>query len=162
MVTQHVLIYSWLLYQYGGQVETRFILHDSEAKEAPDFYTYYNLAVTGGTRVAAAYRLVNSIVEEKSMAKDFNIYVFHGTDGDDSDIGGRETVPELKKMLSYANRVGITVAEHVSETTHNSELEKYVKNSGLPEEKPDLLRIDVVGEDADEMRLIEGIKTLIS
>ncbi len=52
VVAQHVLIYSWLLYQYAMQVETRFILHDTEAKEVPDFYTYYNSRVAGGTQVA--------------------------------------------------------------------------------------------------------------
>ncbi|MBW1790409.1 MAG: DUF444 family protein, partial [Deltaproteobacteria bacterium] len=41
VVSQHVMIYSWLLYQYAKQVETRFILHDTDAKEVPDFYTYY-------------------------------------------------------------------------------------------------------------------------
>ena len=51
VVAQHVLIYSWLLYQYAMQVETRFILHDTEAKEVPDFYTYYNSKVAGGTKV---------------------------------------------------------------------------------------------------------------
>ena len=59
VVAQHVLIYSWLLYQYAMQVETRFILHDTEASEVPDFYTYYNSKVAGGTQVSAAYRLVN-------------------------------------------------------------------------------------------------------
>ena len=62
VVAQHVMVYSWLLYQYAMQVETRFILHDTEAKEVPDFYTYYNSAVAGGTKVASAYRLVNEIV----------------------------------------------------------------------------------------------------
>ena len=42
VVTQHILIYSWLLYQYEKRVETRFILHDTDAKEVPDFYTYYS------------------------------------------------------------------------------------------------------------------------
>jgi uncharacterized sporulation protein YeaH/YhbH (DUF444 family) len=42
VVTQHVLIYSWLLYQYANQVESRLSLHDTEAKEVEDFYTYYN------------------------------------------------------------------------------------------------------------------------
>ncbi|MBN2419728.1 MAG: DUF444 family protein, partial [Deltaproteobacteria bacterium] len=64
IVNQHVLIYSWLQYQYDRQVETRFILHDEEAKEVPDFYTYYNSTVAGGTRVASAFRLVNDIVEK--------------------------------------------------------------------------------------------------
>ena len=96
VASQHVLIYSWLLYQYAKQVETRFILHDTEAKEVPDFYTYFNSKVAGGTKVAAAYRLVNEIVEKENLAKDYNIYVFHGTDGDDWDTEGKEALPELQ------------------------------------------------------------------
>jgi hypothetical protein len=162
VVSQHVLIYSWLLYQYARQVETRFILHDTDAKEVPDFYTYYNLRVAGGTKVASAYRLVNKIVEDENLIRDYNIYIFHGTDGDDWDKGGKETLPELKKMLTYANRVGITIAEHTSGSQNNTEVERYLKNSKLLEEKPKLLRLDVMNEDADEPRLIEGIKKLIS
>ncbi len=71
-------------------------------------------------------------------------------------------MPQLEKMLSYANRVGISIAEHTQETTHNTEVEKYLKNSGLLTVKPDLLRLDVMQENADEPRLIEGIKKLIS
>jgi hypothetical protein len=65
-------------------------------------------------------------------------------------------------MLTYANRVGITIAEHTTEASHNSEVEKYLKNSNLLEDKPNLLRLDVMQENADEPRLIEGIKHLIS
>lgn len=162
VVAQHVLIYSWLLYQYAMQVETRFVLHDTEAREVPDFYTYYNSSVAGGTQVASAYRLVNEIVEKENLIRDYNIYIFHGTDGDDWDTDGKEAIPELKKMLAYANRVGITVAEHAYRAGKNSEVEKYVKNSGLLEQKPKLIRLDVIGEDAGEQRLIEGIKKLIS
>jgi uncharacterized sporulation protein YeaH/YhbH (DUF444 family) len=162
VVTQHVLIYSWLLYQYAMQVETRFILHDTEAAEVPDFYRYYNSKVAGGTQVSSAYRLVNEIVEKENLVQDYNIYIFHGTDGDDWDTDGKESIPELKKMLTYANRVGISIAEHSTEATHNSEVEKYLKKSNLLEDKPNLLRLDVMQEDADEPRLIEGIKHLIS
>jgi hypothetical protein len=161
--SQHVLIYSWLLYQFAKQVETRFVLHDSEAREVPDFYTYYNLRVAGGTRVAAAYKLVNDLVEKESLAKDYNIYVFHGTDGDDWDANGEETLPELRRMLTYANRVGVTIAEHTAYGSRGAtEVERYLKGSGLLEEKPELLRMDVMGEDADETRIIDGIKKLIS
>ncbi|MEJ2165761.1 MAG: DUF444 family protein [Desulfobacterales bacterium] len=162
VVAQHVLIYSWLLYQYAMQVDTRFILHDTEATEVPDFYTYYNSKVAGGTQVSSAYRLVNEIVEKENLVRDYNIYIFHGTDGDDWDTDGKESIPELKKMLSYANRVGITIAEHATEVTHNSEVEKYLKKSNLLEDKPKLLRLDVLQENANEPRLIEGIKHLIS
>ena len=162
VVAQHVLIYSWLLYQYAMQVDTRFILHDTEATEVPDFYKYYNSKVAGGTQVSSAYRLVNEIVEKENLTQDYNIYIFHGTDGDDWDTDGKESIPELKKMLAYANRVGISIAEHSTEATHNSEVEKYLKKSNLLEDKANLLRLDVMQEDADESRLIEGIKHLIS
>jgi uncharacterized sporulation protein YeaH/YhbH (DUF444 family) len=162
VVAQHVLIYSWLLYQYAMQVETRFVLHDTEAKEVDDFYTYYNSKVAGGTQVSSAYRLINEIVDRENLVRDYNIYVFHGTDGDDWDTDGKESVPQLKQMLTYANRVGITIAEHASAKPNNTEVEKYVKKSKLLEEKKNLLRMDVMQEDANETRIIEGIKHLIS
>jgi uncharacterized sporulation protein YeaH/YhbH (DUF444 family) len=162
VVSQHVLIYSWLIYQYARQVESRFILHDTDAKEVPDFYTYYNSAVAGGTRVASAYRLVNEIVKNENLAQDYNIYVFHGTDGDDWDKDGKEAMPELEKILTYVNRMGITIAEHESNVQSISAVEGYVKESKLLEEKPKLLRLDVMSENDDEPRLIEGIKKLIS
>lgn len=161
VVSQHVLIYSWLLYQYDRQVESRFILHDTEAKEVKDFYTYYNSKVAGGTKVASAFRLVNKIVEEENLIRDYNIYVFHGTDGDDWDTDGKETIPEIQKMITYASRVGVTIATH-GVGSGSTEVEKYLNKSGLLKEKANLLRMDVISKDADETRLIEGIKTLIS
>jgi uncharacterized sporulation protein YeaH/YhbH (DUF444 family) len=162
VVSQHVLIYSWLLYQYARQVESRFILHDTEATEVPDFYTYYNSKVAGGTKVVSAYRLVNKIVDHENLARDYNIYVFQGTDGEDWDTEGKETVLELKKMLTYANRMGITITHENSGAEKKTVVEKYVADSKLLEEKPDLLRLDVVQVNADETRLIEGIKKLIN
>lgn len=162
VASQHVLIYSWLLYQYARQVESRFILHDNEAKEVPDFYTYFNSKVAGGTKVASAYRLVNEIVQKENLAKDYNIYVFHGTDGDDWDTEGKEALPELRRMLAYVNRMGVTVVRHAYVSSLKTEVENYLEGSGLLKEKPDLLRLDMMGEDVDEARVIEGIKRLIS
>jgi len=163
IVSQHVLIYSWLLYQYERQVETRFILHDEEAKEVRDFYTYYNSSVAGGTRVASAFRLVNEIVEAENLARDYNIYVFHGTDGDDWDSDGTNTIPEIKKMLTYCSRTGITIARTVSQTgSYGTTVEKYLNNSRLLEEFPKLIRMNTLGENDTEERLIAGIKYMIS
>lgn len=162
VVTQHVLIYSWLTYQYARQVESRFILHDTTATEVPDFYTYYNSRVAGGTQVAAGYRLVNEIVARESLDKEYNIYIFHGTDGDDWDTDGAQALPELEKMLGYASRIGVTISEHGYGTSGITEVAKYLKKSGLLERQAELLRLDTLAEDADEARLIEGIKKLIS
>lgn len=162
VVNQHVLIYSWLIYQYKNQVITRFILHDTEAKEVKNFQTYYNLSVAGGTQVSSAYQLVNKIVEEENLARDNNIYVFHGTDGDDWDTKGEKAIPELRKMLAYASRVGVTIAENGYGMSGQTEVEKYLRRSGILEEYSALLRLDVISKDTSESRLIKGIRELIS
>jgi uncharacterized sporulation protein YeaH/YhbH (DUF444 family) len=162
VVNQHVLIYAWLTYQYQNQVETRFILHDTEAREVENFQAYYQMQVAGGTQVSSAYRLVNQIVAEEELIRDYSIYVFHGTDGDDWDTYGEEALPELEKMLRYTSRIGITIAENGLDGSRRTEVEKYLSNSGLLESKKDLLRLDVMSKDSNEARIIEGIKLLIS
>ncbi len=162
VVNQHVLIYAWLTYQYQNQVETRFILHDTEAREVENFQAYYQMQVAGGTQVSSAYRLVNQIVEKEELARDYSIYVFHGTDGDDWDTYGEEALPELEKMLVYASRVGVTIAENGLDGSRRTEVEKYLTKSGLLESKKDLLRLDVMSKESNEARIIEGIKNLIS
>lgn len=162
VVSQHVLIYSWLTYQYENRVKTRFILHDTEAREVADFNTYYNSTVAGGTKVASAYRLVNNIVREESLAEDYNIYIFHGTDGDDWDTSGRETLPELEKMTVFANRIGITVAASGDRRAGDSELEAYIHKSGFLEKYKERIRMGRLSGSVEEDDLIEGIKHLIS
>jgi len=162
VVAQHVLIYSWLLYQYEKQVESRFILHDTDAKEVPDFETYYRSKVAGGTKVASAFRLVNEIVEKENLAADYNIYVFHGTDGDDWDVDGKETIPEIKKMLGYVARAGISIIGAPSTSLNNTEVERYINKSSFLKDYPKLIRMDIMDVNADEPRLIQGIKKLIS
>jgi uncharacterized sporulation protein YeaH/YhbH (DUF444 family) len=162
VVSQHVLIYSWLLFQYARQVESRFILHDTEAKEVEDFYTYYSSSVAGGTQIASAYRLVNELVHKDSLDRDYNIYVFHGTDGDDWDSDGSQVLPELREMLGYTSRVGISVTKRQSGVVQPTVVESYLRSSKLLDERPQEIRMDVIPEDADEPRLIEGIKKIIS
>lgn len=161
VTSQHLMIYSWLSYQYENQVETRFILHDNEAKEVPDFYTYYNLSIAGGTFIAAAYQLVNEIVEKESLARDYNIYIFHGTDGDDLDDEGTDAVKELELMLGYTSRMGITVVRPPSRKPGTSSAERYISKSGLLETRKDKIRMSALGENADEGAVIAGIKELI-
>jgi uncharacterized sporulation protein YeaH/YhbH (DUF444 family) len=164
VVTQHLLIYSWLMYQYHGLVEVRFILHDTESKEVPDFYTYYKSAVAGGTSVYPSYRLVNEIVEKEQLARDYNIYVFHGTDGDDWEEHGEKAIEEVNRLLVFTNRMGITIAKN-SWTSAESKtvVEKYFEKSGLLEKRKDLIRLDSFpAEGATEDRLVEGIRKMVS
>ena len=158
---QHLLIYSWLMYQYQNNVLTRFILHDTEAKEVPDFYTYYRSGVSGGTRCAPAFELANKIIETERLTADYNIYVFYGTDGDDWDSAGKELTAALEKTLSFANRIGITVAK--STVDSETVVERVIERAGFLKTKPKLIRLDsFTAADADEPRIIEGIKKLVS
>ncbi len=163
VVTLHVYINSWLVYQYNRQVISRFIVHDTEAEEVPDFYTYYNKNVAGGTDVSSAFKLVNKIVEEENLASAYNIYVFHGTDGDDWESNGEKTLKELNKIFGYASRVGLTIAENTYTRRNESTMERYIKKSGILEEKRDLFHMDSFkADEATEERLVQGIKNIIS
>ncbi len=161
---QHLFIYSWLMFQYQNNVETRFILHDTEAKEVKDFYTYYQSQVAGGTRIAPAFALARKIIEEENLFNDYNIYIFHGTDGDDWDEDGKEMLEETNKLLSYTNRIGITVAKNSwSSSTTGTTIERYMDRSNLLKDKPQLIRLDSFSAaEANENRIINGIKLLVS
>jgi len=164
IVTQHLFIYSWLMYQFQNQVSVRFILHDTEAKEVPDFYTYYKSNVAGGTQVYPSYQLVADIIEKEQLYKENNIYIFHGTDGDDWEETGKQAIEAVERMLKYINRMGITVAQNSwGAAERKTTVEKYFDKSGLLTEKSDLVRMDsFLASQANEARLIESVKKLIS
>ena len=65
-------------------------------------------------------------------------------------------------MMAYAARIGVTVAEGSFGSPGQTEVEKYLKASGLLESRRKQLRLDVMSENAEETRIIEGIKALIS
>ena len=160
VVSLHVLLYSWIIYAYQNRVETRFILHDTGAKEVPDFNTYYNSKVAGGTLVHSAYKYVNEIVEKENLASNYNIYVFHGTDGDDWDQTGNNTIPELEKILSYVSRMGLTIIRGSNTFSDLSTMQLYLKNSFLQKYKKEF-RMDVLNNNPEESRLIESMKKLL-
>ena len=58
--------------------------------------------------------------------------------------------------------MGITVVQHLHESEAGSDLEKYLAKSELLKTRSRLIRLDSMKEDADEARLIDGIKRLIS
>lgn len=161
VVSQHLFIYSWLMYQYESNVVTRFILHDDKAKEVEDFYTYHNTSVAGGTRVAAGYKLINEIVLNENLIVDYNIYIFQGTDGGDWDTDGREAIIELKKILGYINRIGVSIAQNSYTLQSESVVERYLKRSGILKNS-NLIRLDSLKSNSDQDRIIEGIRKMVS
>lgn len=162
VVSQHLMIYSWLLFQYDKLVIPRFIVHDEEAKEVT-VNRYFTERVNGGTIIASGYKKINEIVEGESLARDYNIYVFQGTDGDDFDRDGKSANPELQKILGYANRVGVSVLKSPyygsgRETT----FELYIKKGNFLEQR-DLFRMHtMVSVGVTDEQNIEAVKALIA
>jgi len=158
VVTQHLIIYAWLLVQYEKLVIPRFIVHDTEAKEVT-VNQYYRTSVNGGTFIYSAFAKVNEIVQGEGLDRDYNIYVFYGSDGEDFD-DGRQTIPEIKKILGYANRMGVCIVKYAD---RESEFEQYMKKESILD-KRELFRMhamDISGGVTDEKN-IEAIKALIA
>lgn len=161
---QHVMLYSWLMYQYKERVQTRYIVHDTEAKEVPDFNTYYNMNIAGGTSILSAFKMINKIVDEENLIRDNNIYIFYGGDGDDWRENDSEFVKQLQHTLTYVNRLGITIVRRNwgYDSRSHTEFEKFLyQNRFMSKNTMDRLQMDVIRESADDDRIIEGIKKLV-
>jgi uncharacterized sporulation protein YeaH/YhbH (DUF444 family) len=84
----------WLQTQYKG-LETRYIVHDAEAHEV-DEHTFFHTRESGGTRISSAYTLCSALLDEHYPPDEWNVYVFHFSDGDN--WGGGDTQICLKVL----------------------------------------------------------------
>jgi len=86
---------TWLKRQYKG-VTTRYIIHDAAAREV-DEETFFHTRESGGTRISSAYELCAKIMEEEHPSTDWNVYVFHFSDGDNWGGGDTDLCLDLLK-----------------------------------------------------------------
>ena len=162
VLTQHLFLYSWLMYQYDKKVKTRFILHDTQAIKVEDFNTYYRSNVAGGTKIFPAFELINSIIENEQLHLSKNIYVFYGSDGDDWKDNKNNLVGEIKKLSKYANRIGIFVARN-SGNDNPTSLESTIEESNILSELHDTLKITQINSrNFTENQIIESIKLFLT
>lgn len=73
-------INAWLKKHYRG-IETRYIVHDTEAKEV-DEDTFFRTRESGGTQISSAYKACAKLINEQLPPSEWNIYAFHFSDGD--------------------------------------------------------------------------------
>ncbi len=92
---------TWLISQYKG-VERRFIIHDAEAREV-DQETFFHTRESGGTRISSAYGLCLKVIRESFPPKDYNLYPFHFTDGDNFNEDDEEALKLLNELLPQVN-----------------------------------------------------------
>lgn len=164
LVSQHLMIYAWLLVQYERRVIPRFFVHDTDAREVTA-KEYFGLGSGGGTFIASGYKKINEVVEGEGLESEYNIYVFQGTDGDDGDGEGEFALPELKKILRYASRMGVTLFKHPYYSSQNVKtiFEQYIEKGGIIERR-DVFRMHIMPRyyNVTEEMNIEALKALIA
>lgn len=64
-----------------NNVKLVFIAHHTEAKEVSEEH-FFTKGESGGTRCSSAYKLALDIIEKRYNPRDYNIYPFHFSDGD--------------------------------------------------------------------------------
>jgi uncharacterized sporulation protein YeaH/YhbH (DUF444 family) len=97
---------TWIRAHYQG-LATRYLIHDASAREV-DRDTFYTTRESGGTRISSAYRLAAQILEKDYPPEEWNIYLFHFSDGDNWGDGDDESCFTLlrEKLLPVANLFG--------------------------------------------------------
>jgi len=96
---------AWLTKQYEG-LESRFIIHDSVAREV-DRETFFRTRESGGTMISSAFKLCKSMIEEDYPPAEWNIYPFHFSDGDNWSMDDTLACIEILKesLIPWSNMV---------------------------------------------------------
>lgn len=99
-------IHTWIKKHYKG-LQTRFVIHDASAQEV-DEETFFRTSESGGTLISSAYNLVKKLIEEEYPLDQWNIYIFHFSDGDNwSSEDTRYCIKLLREdLLSKVNLFG--------------------------------------------------------
>lgn len=97
---------TWIRTNYEG-VQTRYIIHDAIAQEV-DRETFFHTRESGGTVISSAYELCSKIIEEEYPEDQWNVYVFHFSDGDNWSGGDTDRCIHLLKtdLLPKVNLFG--------------------------------------------------------
>jgi uncharacterized sporulation protein YeaH/YhbH (DUF444 family) len=89
---------AWLRRNYQG-IESRYIVHDVRAGEV-DRETFFRIREDGGTRISSAFRLARELIETHYAPSEWNVYLFHFSDGDNSsESDSRECCAIMKEHL---------------------------------------------------------------
>lgn len=97
---------AWLRRNFQD-IENRYIVHDIRA-HLVDRHTFYHLREDGGTKISSAFQMAKELIEHQFNPMDWNIYIFHFSDGDNSSgSDNSETCRIIREnLLPVVNMVG--------------------------------------------------------
>src|SRR5215210_5744680 len=86
-------------------VEIVFISHHTEAKEVTE-EQFFTQGESGGTVVSSAYQLALDIIRDRFSPRDWNVYPFHFSDGDNYYSDNEEAVRLADQLITTCNLFG--------------------------------------------------------
>jgi len=86
-------------------VEIVFVSHHTEAKEVTE-EQFFTQGESGGTVVSSAYQLALDIIGERYLPRDWNVYPFHFSDGDNYYSDNEEAVRLADELIRTCNLFG--------------------------------------------------------
>jgi len=97
---------AWISSHYQG-VRNVYIVHDAAAKEV-DRDTFFRIRESGGTVISSAYEMCVRIMGERFPVQDWNLYLFHFSDGENYSRQDTEKCMQLldKRILPTLNLFG--------------------------------------------------------
>lgn len=147
---------TWLRRNYEG-IESRYIVHDVRAQEV-DKKTFFSVKEDGGTRISSAFQCCKELLDHHYNPNDWNIYLFHFSDGDNSsDADNRLCVKILdENLLPMCNMFGYCqVTSSYGSGSFMNVLHEAFPNGAADEAGPRLVTSKVNGRDD----LYESLRT---
>ena len=86
-------------------VNILFLAHHTVAKEVTE-EEFFTKGESGGTRCSSVYELALEIIQTRYSPKDYNIYPFHFSDGDNLPSDNGKCLELVQKLLNYCNIFG--------------------------------------------------------
>jgi len=147
---------TWLRRNYEG-IESRYIVHDVRAMEV-DKKTFFSVKEDGGTRISSALQCCRELQKSHYDPADWNIYLFHFSDGDNSsDSDNRLCVKIIdEELLPVCNMFGYCqVTSSYGSGSFMNVLHEAFPGGAADESGPKLITSKVNGRDD----LYESLRT---
>jgi sporulation protein YhbH len=98
------LLYQFLRYKYDN-IEVVFIAHTTEAKEVSE-EEFFARGQSGGTFISTAPHLALEIMNKRYHPSSWNIYAFHGSDGDNWSEDNEKALAYSKELRDKSQMYG--------------------------------------------------------
>jgi hypothetical protein len=150
--TESFWLDAWISSHYEG-TRSIYIVHDAAAKEV-DRDTFFRIRESGGTVISSAYELALQIVKERFPVDDWNLYLFHFTDGENYSRQDTEKCLDMlaDRILPQVNLFGYGQVESYGTS---GDFFDYLRKRFAGEDKVALSRIP------DREAIVGSIKLLL-